>query len=48
MKWDKTDGTYITHGRDKERKQNFSRKNLKGRDHVEDLNVDWRINQNGS
>jgi hypothetical protein len=32
-----------THGGNKKCKQNFGWKNLKGRDHSEDLNVDGRI-----
>jgi hypothetical protein len=32
-----------THGSDKKCTQNFLSENLRGRDHSEDLGVDWRI-----
>jgi hypothetical protein len=34
---------YSTHGRDDESLQNFGRKNLNERDHLEDLSVDGKI-----
>jgi len=34
---------YSTHGRDDESLQNFGRKNLNERDHLEDLSIDETI-----
>jgi hypothetical protein len=43
FKEDETDGTRSTHGSDEKRIQNCGRKNVKGRDHSEDFDVNGRI-----
>jgi hypothetical protein len=43
MKEGEVEGACIIHGRYEKILQNFRRKTLKGRDHLEDMSVDWRI-----